>query len=244
MLEVLFLLCCLVSCRSVAVEPQPEIPEHSATIAASRGERWEAKHLRTVSRAEKQGVELLFLGDSITNRWTSEGLSVWDEFYGDRKALNLGSGGDRTEHTLWRIEHGKIERLRPRLVVLLIGTNNLVQKDSAPSTPREIADGVDAIVRGLRHKLPESHILLHAVFPRGKGPRHRLRQQVAAIRPMLAALAGDDRVHFLDIGDVFLDQQGLIPSEIMPDALHLSPRGYRLWAESIEDAVEELLASH
>ncbi len=237
------LLCCLASCRSVAETPRAEIPRHSATIAVPRGERWVEKHLQQVRQAADEGVELLFLGDSITRQWTVVAPDVWTEFYGHRKALNLGNGGDRTEHTLWRVEHGEIERLPLKLVVLLIGTNNLVQKDDAmPSTPREIADGVSAIVQGLRRKLPETHILVQAIFPRGKGPRHRLRQQVAATLPMLAELADGKRVHFLDVGGVFVDEQERISGEIMPDALHLSSQGYRLWAENIEETVSELLA--
>ncbi len=236
------LLLSLASC-SAAESPQTEIPEHAATTAVSRSDRWAAKHLRQLQEAEDQGVELLFLGDSITNRWTIVAPEVWNEFYGDRKAYNLGSGGDRTEHTLWRIEQGEIERLQPKLVVLLIGTNNLVQKDeSAPSTPREIADGVTAIVRGLEKKMPETHILVHAMFPRGKRPPHPHRQKLAEARPMFAELDDGKRVHFLDIGEVFLNERGVIPAEIMPDALHLSEPGYRLWAESIEETVSKLLA--
>lgn len=236
------LLCGLASCHSIAEAPQTEIPEHSATIASSRGERWEARHERLVGEAEELGVELLFLGDSITNRWAVEGAEVWEEFYSDRTAYNLGNGGDRTEHTLWRLEHGKIERLQPKLLVLMIGTNNLVQKDeSVPNTPREIADGVHAIVRGLKQKMADTQILVLATFPRGKGPRHRFRQQTDQIGPMLEEIADGDRVHFLDISDVFIDEKGRIPEDVMPDSLHLSPKGYRLWAESIEDKVSESL---
>lgn len=227
-----------------------EIPEHSATIAVSRSDRWAQKHLRQLQQAEELGVELLFLGDSITNRWTIDASPVWDEFYGDRKAYPLGSGGDRTEHTLWRVEHGQIERLRPKLVVLLIGTNNLVQKgDSPPNTTGEIVDGVHAVVHGLLSKMPETRILLHAIFPRGRGPQGRLRQPVTEIAERLAELperlaeiADGERVHFIDVGEVFLNEQGAIPKRIMFDALHLTPQGYRLWAEAIEAKVAELLA--
>lgn len=241
---ILFLLCsCLVGCRSAAGVPREEIAKHAATTPVSRSERWAELHLKKLREAEELGVELLFLGDSITNQWRRVAPGVWDEFYGERKAYNLGSGGDRTEHTLWRVEHGELERLQPRLIVLLIGTNNLVQKgDAVSNTPREIADGIHATVRGLRRKLPETHILVHAVFPRGRGPQHRQRPKVAAISTMLAELAEQERVHFLDIGDVFLDENGFIPSEIMPDALHLSPQGYRLWSESIEETVSAVFA--
>lgn len=236
------LLFSLLSCQSVAEAPQSTVPEHSATVATSRGERWEARHTRQVGEAEELGVELLFLGDSITNRWSVEGAEAWEEFYGDRKAYNLGNGGDRTEHTLWRLEHGKIDRLQPRLLVLMIGTNNLVQKEEAmPNTPREIADGVTAVVHGLKRRMPDTHILVVATFPRGKGPRHRFRQKTAEISPMLAELADGGRVHFLDIGNVFIGEDGRIPEDVMPDGLHLSPKGYRLWAESIEEKVSELL---
>ncbi len=241
-LVTLLLLVALAGCASSSEVGEAVIPEHSATIAVSRSDRWAKKHLRLVQKAEESGVELLFLGDSITNRRTIDAIPVWEEFYGDRHAFSLGSGGDRTEHTLWRIEHGEIERLQPKLVVLLIGTNNIVQKgDSAANTPREIADGVHAIVRGLLSKMPETQILVNAIFPRGRGRHNNLRKPVVEIRPMLAKLAEGERVHFIDVGEVFLNEQGVIPKKIMVDALHLTQRGYRLWAQAIEAKVVELL---
>ncbi|WP_231871528.1 GDSL-type esterase/lipase family protein [Planctomyces sp. SH-PL62] len=143
-------------------------------------------------------------------------------------------GGDQTQHVLWRIQNGELEGLNPEAVVLMIGTNN------AGSSPADdIAAGVEAIVAELRKRLPESDILLLGVFPRSEKP-DATREKLQKVNARIAKLDGG-KVHYLDIGKAFLQEDGTISKEIMPDFLHLSPKGYELWAEAIEPSLSKLV---
>ena len=185
-------------------------------------------HHAFLERAKDPGVRLLFLGDSITNGWFwGDHMQLWDRHFAKYGAANFGIGGDRTEHVLWRIENGELDRLKPEVVVLLIGTNNI----GYPAD--EIVDGVSAVVRRVRVKLPESRLILMGIFPRGHEAGDPMRAKIRAVNRELAKLADDDRVHFLDIGDRFLAADGSLPKDVMPDALHLSFKGYAMWAEAI-----------
>ncbi len=149
---------------SLAQGPETVVP-------APREGWWMELHNRFLERAKKGKVDLLFLGDSITQGWNDN--EVWQRFYGPRNAANFGIGGDRTEHVLWRIQHGELEGIEPKVAVLMIGTNNV-----SSSTPDEIAQGITAIVKELRSRLPKTKILLLGVFPRGEKPlsvRERLK---------------------------------------------------------------------
>jgi lysophospholipase L1-like esterase len=187
---------------------------------------WQDLHHRFLDRAKQGKVDLLFLGDSITQGWNDN--EVWKRFYGPRHAANFGIGGDATQHVLWRIRNGELEGIRPKIVVLMIGTNN-----ASYCSADEIAKGVTAIVEELRKRLPDTKILLLGVFPRSQKP-DATRQKLQAVNVQIARLDDGSRVKFLDIGRSFLNDDGSISPEIMPDYLHLSPRGYRIWADAIE----------
>ena len=215
--------------------------EESATEPAPRNERgaWMELHESFLRRAERGDVDLLFLGDSITQFWDDN--EVWRRYYAPRRAANFGVGGDRTQHVLWRLDHGEVDRLRPKVVVLLIGTNNL-----GHNPIDEVVAGVEAVVKRLRAKLPSSRILLLGLFPRGATrDRHLVADAVdprpAAVNRKIAALADGRSVVFLDIGARFLDPKGRLPRTIMPDFLHLSRRGYRIWADAMEPTLWEML---
>src|SRR5688572_13147357 len=131
---------------------------HSATEAAPRldvGSRDRHKMLnqRAVEAGEK--AKVVFIGDSITEGWEKDGKEVWAKYYAPRNAVNLGIGGDRTQHVLWRLDNGNIEGIKPKLAVLMIGTNN-----ASSNSSEQIADGVTAIVKKLREKLPETKVLV------------------------------------------------------------------------------------
>lgn len=222
-----------------AVEPaapaQPAATLPETVVPANRdGQR----HRLIVERAKKGGVDLLFLGDSITQGWEVNGREVWDKLFTPRLAMNAGISGDRTQHVLWRIEHGAVDGLKPKVVVLMIGTNN-----SAANTGPEIAQGVKAIVDLLRAKLPETKVLVLAIFPRGQDGNDARRKVNEAANREIARLADDEHVFFLDIGRKFLGDDGTLSTEIMPDLLHLSPRGYEIWGEAIEPMLTKLMDS-
>ena len=210
--------------------------KQAAVTPVPREGGWLKRHESFNERVKRGDVDLIFIGDSITQGWEGAGKEVWQQHYGNRNAVNLGIGGDRTQHVLWRLENGNIEGIAPKLAVVMIGTNN-----SGDNSPREIADGIEAIVSTLRKGLPETKILLLGIFPRGadeSDPRRTVNQQTNQI---ISKLHDGEQVHYLDIGEEFLEDDGTLPREIMPDLLHLSPQGYEIWARSIEPKVTELM---
>jgi beta-glucosidase len=181
-------------------------------------------------------VDLLFIGDSITHGWEGEGKAVWDQYYGSRNAVNLGISGDQTQHVLWRLDNGNIDNITPKLAVIMIGTNN-----HAVNTAPEIAEGVEAIVKKLRTKLPEMRILLLAIFPRTDVSAALQQKLKDATAQFAAAVASDPMVEFLDINKALLNEKGELTKEVMPDLLHPNANGYALEAEATEPAIGRLL---
>lgn len=220
----------------------PESPTTPAPRAGTGAKTWMDRHEAYLKRAKEGKIDLLFLGDSITNGWNGrdkngEGpIEIWERFYGPRNAANFGIGGDRTQHVLWRIENGEVDGISPKVAMLMIGTNN-----SAANTSDEIAEGVEAIVKSLRQRLPETKILLLAVFPRGEKPAP-VREKLAAVNARIAKLDdGGKTVKYLDIGPKFLNEDGTISKEIMRDYLHLTRKGYRIWADAVEPTLWSML---
>jgi lysophospholipase L1-like esterase len=204
---------------------------------------WAKRHELTSAAVKKAKPQILFIGDSITHFFGGEqfdsyamrGQQTWGEFYAPRNAGNLGFGLDKTENVLWRLQHGAIDGIAPRLVVMMIGTNN-TGTCSAP----DIAAGIEAIVQEFNKRLPQSKILLLGIFPRGEKPNPQ-REKIAEINGIISKLNGTHNVTFLDIGPRFLTPEGLITKDIMPDFLHPNEKGYRIWAEAIEPTVKQLM---
>jgi lysophospholipase L1-like esterase len=227
---------------------------NSAIRSAPREPGWMRRHDGFVEIARKGGIDVLFLGDSITDFWRREqtgmtggtvgGKKVWDREFAPLKAANFGISGDRTQHVLWRLENGELDGLKPKVVVLMIGTNNLgFERDNVTprNTPAQAAEGVKDIVKVLRAKLPKTKILVLAVFPRAERPDDPLRKQVKAINPIIAKLDDGKNVRFLDIGQKFLAPDGTMPKDIMPDFLHPGEKGYEIWAAAIKEPLGQML---
>lgn len=220
----------------VALAQEKNASVNDAVVAAPRDGNWMKRHESFNERVKKGNVDLIFIGDSITQGWEGNGKKVWEEFYGKRNAVNLGIGGDRTQHVLWRLDHGNIDGISPKLAVLMIGTNN-----SGTNTSAQIAEGVKMIVEKLQAKLPKTKILILAIFPRGADGNNKNRQVNEGANAIIAKLADDKSVYYLDIGPHFLAADGTLSKEVMRDLLHLNEASYRTWAESIEPKVKELL---
>lgn len=207
-------------------------------------EPWMKRHLGFVEIAKQDtGCQVLFLGDSITDYWRNKGIEIWKANYAPLNAVNFGISGDRTQHLLWRLHNGEIGALKPKVVVMMIGTNN-IGFNSDKVTPRntlpEIAQGIEANVRYLREQLPDAKILLLAVFPRGEKDS-KFRADVAEVNRQIAKLGDNQHVFFLDIGPKFLEPDGTLSKEIMPDLLHPNAKGYAIWAEAIKEPLANLL---
>jgi lysophospholipase L1-like esterase len=209
---------------------------NDAVIPVPRDGNWMKRHESFNERVKQGNVDLIFIGDSITQGWEGAGKNVWAEYYAKRNAVNLGIGGDRTQHVLWRLEHGNIDGIHPKLAVLMIGTNN-----SGSNTSEQIAAGVKAIVEKLREKLPTTKVLVLAIFPRGADKDDPKRKINEGANEMIKGLADNKTVYYLDIGPKFLAADGTLSKEVMPDLLHLNEASYRTWAESIEPKVKELM---
>ena len=200
---------------------------------------WMPRHKEKLALKEKMGkVDLVFLGDSITHAWDDKGKEVWSQYYTKRNALNIGFSGDRTEHVLWRLNNGAVDGISPKLVVMMIGTNNTGHRmDKAEDTSL----GIKTILQTLSQKLPETKVLLLAVFPRGEKADHKMRIRNDEINKIIKTYADDKKVFWLDINQKFLDENGVLQKSVMKDLLHPNKDQYKVWAEAIEPKVKELM---
>lgn len=211
----------------------------------------EKKH-ESFNEISKQGeAPLVFLGDSITAGWSGRGKEAWKQYWVPMKAANFGIGGDRTEHVLWRLQHGNYDGLNPKLTVLMIGTNNTGHQGRTmkehqgavyTSSAEQTAQGVTAIVKLLKEKQPKMKILVLAIFPRGADNNDKMRKQNQATNKLIAKLADDKSVYYLDINQAFLQSDGTLSKDIMPDLLHPNAAGYEIWTKAIMGKVKELMA--
>jgi lysophospholipase L1-like esterase len=196
-----------------------------------------SRHEGFVTQAKGGGIDLLFMGDSITDYWRNKGSNVWAKFYGERHAADFGIGGDRTQHVLWRIENGELDGINPKVIVLMIGTNN-----SKSDSPDQISEGVEKIVSETRFKCPKCKILLLAIFPRNRHDDTPAQMDtIHKVNERIAKLDDGKMITFLDINHVFLGPDGKVPADIMPDFLHPNEHGYQLWAEAMEPTLAKML---
>ena len=200
--------------------------------------RDDARHQSFLEVAKAGNIDLLFVGDSITDAWRREdrGLAVWNQYFAPLKAANFGIGGDTTQGVLWRMQNGELEGFQAKLIVLMLGTNNINRNTNA-----DIAAGDRAIVQEFLKRQPGAKVLLLGVFPRGAAPDNPFRASIREINDHLKRLADDKQVFFLDIGDKFLTPDGVLTPEVMPDGLHPNEFGYRIWANAILGRVKALL---
>jgi lysophospholipase L1-like esterase len=199
--------------------------------------KFQQRHEAFVETAKKGGVGLLLMGDSITAGWGSQ-KAIYEKAFGPYKPANFGIGGDRTQHVLWRLHNGELDGITPKVMMLMIGTNN-----TGGDQPEPVAEGVTAIVNFVKKKSPGTKILLLAVFPRGaKKEGNAARVKIDKINEVIAKLDdGGKTVKYLDIGAKFLEPDGSISKEIMPDALHLSAKGYQIWADAVAPTLAEMM---
>jgi len=224
---------------AVKVPPQAQAPNVAAEKFSPDGtvnKGFASSHEKFFKIAQEGTAELLFLGDSITAGWGGK-KAIWDKAFGQYKPVNFGIGGDRTQHVLWRITNGELDVIKPKVVVLMIGTNN-----SGGDSAEGIADGIKVIVETIRTKQPEAKILLLAVFPRGeKVSPNPGRDKLNVVNATIAKMDDGKYIHYLDIGSKFLQPDGSLTKDIMPDYLHLSEAGYQIWADAISPKLAELM---
>ncbi len=210
--------------------------------------RFQKKHAEFLERGKAGPIGVLMLGDSITEGWT-KAPHVWEHFYGKMDPANFGIGGDQTQHVIWRIANGELDGIRPKVVVLMIGTNN-----SSSHSGEEIAAADKKIVEMIQAKIPGVKVLLLAIFPRDARRNSEgliteaaiadAGKRMAAIdraNALLAKLDDGNSIRFLDVGAVFLGRDGKIPWLMMPDQLHPTAAGYQLWAEAMQPLLTQMM---
>jgi len=220
-------------------------PNPAAKASPRRDKWWQDRHGKFLKQTEKGDIGVVFLGDSITQGWEGSGKEVWKKTFAPLKAGNYGIGGDQTQHVLWRITEGKeLDGITPRAAVIMIGTNNM-----GGHSAEQIAGGVETIVKQLRKDKPKMKILVLGIFPRaGKridksatgAKSGELLEKVNKTNELIKKIADDKVVFYKDIGGKFLDKEGGLPKAIMPDYLHLSAKGYQIWADAIKADVEKM----
>ena len=222
-----------VRCGSFTSEPlDPPEPRTAAEPVAT------FEHINTAVKT--QPYRALFIGDSITERWQLPvwgAKPVWDANMAPRGVLNAGVSGDRTEHVLWRLDHGNLDGPPPKGVVLMIGTNDLGHGRS----PELAAQGIRAILIRLREKLPNTRILLLGLWPRGATPADRLRQAVNAVNRLIPSCADGTTIVYADVGGVLLEANGTLTRSISPDLLHFTGAGYERIVPKLDPLIDRLL---
>ncbi len=188
-----------------------------------------------IGAAGAHRINLLFLGDSLVEGWAPV---VFDMFYGHRSTLNLGIGGDTTQGLLWRLDRIPLAAMQPRLVVLLIGTNNL--RPGKP--PEEIARGIGEVVRQITLRTPKSQVLLVGLLPRRTDPSDWSREQQQRVNQLIAACANGGQVSYTDPGAMLVDARGRMADQISLDHLHPSWIGYGILSAALEPEIRRLLA--
>ncbi len=235
-----------------------EISTNSAVVPASKLENdsydWWTRHSDVLRIKDSINPEIVLIGNSITHFWGGEprlkyadgtyrkpnGPESWSSLFGNYRVLNLGFGWDRTQNVLWRLDHGELDGLHPRLVVINIGTNNTSQtKNARMNTAPEIVDGISAICKRVRSKVPGARIILMAVFPREESPSDPRRLLINEINLKLKRFADDESITLLDISKNFLTADGTFIPGMTSDFCHPTEKGYMVWADALRPVISE-----
>ena len=223
------------------------LPKQDPAVAAPKYDpktggpstRFTAMHDQFLARAKEGNVDLLFLGDSITQGWGGNGKDVWQQHYAKYNVANFGIGGDQTQHVLWRIRNGELDGVNPKVIVVQAGTNNVGTQPGDDAKVAEVTRGLKAILDSCREKAPAATIVLTAIFPRNDNPA--VMPTINRINAHLAALADGAKVRFLNVNDKLADRDGKLLEGMTGDKLHPTVKGYQVWADALKPIVTELL---
>jgi lysophospholipase L1-like esterase len=219
----------------------PPVPADQPRMRADRNSH--IAHQQLLAKAKSGGIDLYFEGDSITRRWGAtdypELLAHWKRTFHGWNAGNFAWGGDGTENILWRLENGELDGVDPKVIVLLAGTNNVGREPGDDAKVRDVTRGVKAIIDTCRKKAPAATIVLTAIFPRNDNPA--VMPTITRINANLAKMADGKSIRFLDVNAKLAGPDGTLFEGMTVDKLHLSPKGYEVWAEGLKPILTELL---
>ncbi len=233
--------------RLMGDKPIVDEPANTAVVPASKleenGYDWLGRHNEIIKLGKQVDPEVVFIGDSITHGWGGQPVASFrharthtmDQVFGSIRTLNLGFGWDRTQNVLWRIDHGELDGIKPRAVVLHIGTNNTSgTKKARQNTAVEITEGIRACVMRIRAKLPDARIILMSVFPREAKPDHPRRKLIDEVNKVLAVELGNvPGITVIDLGPKLCNSDGTLSRDVSFDFCHLTDNGYQLWADAL-----------
>jgi len=194
---------------------------------------WLDRFAGNLDKLKAGPYDMIWDGDSITDNWQARGKAAWAAHFGNIKTADFGISGDQVQHVLWRLQNGELAGQDPKLIMLMIGTNNLGQDQ------KDVAAGIKLLLGEYEKRCPHAQILLLAVFPRSPKPTDSARDWIAKLNAIISGYASDPRVTYLDIGAKFLQPDGTLTPDIMPDYLHPSPKGYEIWANAITPVVQK-----
>lgn len=216
----------LLALAGLSVTTFAQIPASITPVPRTeREEKWVSNHEARVTAAKKGDIDVILIGDSITHYGQREPLYKY--YFGRRKVLNLGQGGDRTQNVLWRLQNGEVDGIQPKIAFLMIGTNNVGRGE----TPGDTVLGIKAVLAELRERLPNTKVVLFSILPRAG----EIMQAIRKVNAELPSLADGGRVVHVDLGGTFQNADGsLIESRFARDKVHLSREGYRVWWETME----------
>ncbi|XP_060708722.1 platelet-activating factor acetylhydrolase IB subunit gamma isoform X1 [Hemiscyllium ocellatum] len=196
--------------------------------------RWMSQHNRFVADTKDKEPDVLFVGDSLVQLLHQ--FEIWRQLFSPLHALNFGIGGDATQNVLWRIQHGELENIKPKVIVLWVGTNN------HGHTAEQVAGGIEAIVRLMIQQQPLAKIVILGLLPRGKDP-NPLRVKNAQVNELVKEMVKDiSNASYLDVDPGFVNSDGTISHNDMYDYLHLTRHAYSSVCQVIHARVQQLLA--
>ncbi|MFT7035783.1 MAG: lysophospholipase L1-like esterase [Cyclobacteriaceae bacterium] len=218
---------------------------NSAIIPAHHLDRkgWKGRHEQILEKVKASDPKLIMIGNSITHNLDKPERKIfWDQCLNELGAVNMGISGDRTENVIWRLQNGILEGINPKVATLLIGTNNTDGNNYLEvSTPNELSQGIWKICEILREKLPETEIVLLGILPYGNKPNNRDEINKACNKIISGFPEQDHKIHYYDLGELFLTEEGKVDRNLMPDYLHPNIEGEKLIFEVMSPIVSNLL---
>ncbi len=217
--------------KSSGLIPSPRTIEYPWMSVAT----WKKMHAEDIAVAEQGDADILFVGDSITAGLNDKLLNT---YFPQLHLANFGIGGDHTGNLLWRLQHGRADRIKPKVVILLIGVNNFGHLNEKPA---QVFSGIEAIVNLLRKIYPNAKILVNGIFPFEELPQSEKRKLAIEANKMIAALNDNQHIFVKDYGPLFLQDSGYISKEIMSDFLHPTEKGYQIWLKAMQPDIQNLI---
>lgn len=235
-------------------EADPEVVGQTRPSAAVPNQRTDTNsqtaHQQMVAKAKTGGIDLYFLGDSITRRWgTSDTqwapmLANWKQNFYGWNAGNFGWGADSIQNILWRVQNGELDGVHPKVIVILAGTNNIGNRPA--STPQaadekvaDIVKGIGALIATCHEKAPKAKIILTAIFPRNDNPA--VLTEIRRVNEGIRKLADGKTIFYLNVNDKLANPEGILFDGMTIDKLHLSVQGYQVWADGLRPLLTKFL---